>query len=262
AQPPPAAAQPAQPQPAAPAASPPQPAPAPQPKIEDSPFAAQLWKMGADAVVSPEEQAAASAPPPTPAASPAAATPINGTPRTAPTTPPNGSLARPPAPGPAPATSCVGPSPCAPPPPADGVIPWEELEPFQAWELLLGRIRPVDEFQCAVLEQVGLIALTGGSLEIAASRGSFSHMEMSKHPERRAQLEQAMRDHFGAPFSVQLVEGEPSLPDLPSMVLVQQQRREEHRVAIEAEARAHPALRNLIDAFAGEMTRIKPLGDP
>jgi len=215
---------------------------------------AELMKMSAGLVnkdEAPAEQAAVQPAPQPPAPTPAPAPPPP--PKT------NGhAVASPSAIETQPLSSA---GPCPPPPPADGLIPFEELEPFQAWELLLDRIRPVDEFQCAVLEQCGLTQLADGTIKLAASRGSFAHMEMSKHPERRAQLEQATRDHFGAPFQVELVEGEPSLPDNPSMILVAQRRREEHRAAIESEAKTHPVLQSLVNTFSGQLTRIRPLSE-
>jgi len=247
----------------APASQPPIPtAPAPEPATPAAPqsqFAAELWRMSAGLVSSGEEEA-----PSTPAAAPQ---PAAQPPAPAPAPPP------PPRPTPAnghsvseasgiEAASLASAGPCPAPPPADGLIPFEELEPFQAWELLLDRIRPVDEFQCAVLEQCGLTHLGGGTIKLSASRGSFAHMEMSKHPERRAQLEQATRDHFGAPFQVELVEGEACLPENPSMILVAQRRREEHRAAIESEAQTHPVLQSLVSTFSGQLTRIKPLSEP
>ena len=155
----------------------------------------------------------------------------------------------------------MGVGPCLPPPPADGVLPWEELEPFQAWEELLGRIRQADEFLAAVLGGVGLLKLEGGALRIAAPRGSFAFIELTKHPQMRAALEQAMRDHLGAPFTVELVEGEPYLPDLPSVLLVVQQRRAAHRAEVEAEAHEHPGIQSLLRTFGGVLVSTKPLQD-
>ncbi|MBL4689627.1 MAG: hypothetical protein JKY37_33880 [Nannocystaceae bacterium] len=227
------------------------------PPVEESPFAANLWRMGASAVVGAEPT------PPDPPPTNGVAT-ATSSPEAAPIDAATVSVAQSEGASeqsPARTTTAAGFDPCSPAPLADGVIDLSSVEPFHAWELLLDRIRPLDEFQCAVLDQVGLIALGDGAVQIMASRGSFSHMELSRHPERRAQLEQAMREHFGAPFAVHLVEGEPSLPDVPSVVLVQQRRRQEHRRVIEAEARSHPALLNLVQTFSGEMTRIKPLSE-
>lgn len=228
------------------------PAPPPQaPAAPSSAFAADLWKMaqgivdenGAPTSDSKPADASPARPQPHsgPAPAPATSPPTNGQPQAA---------ARPSIPV------------CEPPPPADGVIPWETLEPFAAWEALLGRIRAMDDFLCAVLEQVGLVSLGDGVIRVAATRHSFPHTELSQHADKRATVEQATRDHLGAPFRIELVEAEPGLPDRPSLVLVAEQRRAEHRAQIEAEARADPRLQSVLDAFNGSLTRIKPLHEP
>lgn len=156
----------------------------------------------------------------------------------------------------------MGVSPCLPPPPADTVIPWEELTALEAWGRLVGRIRDADEFLAAVLGDVGLVGLSDGALRVAAPRGSFAHTELTRHPQMRAQVEQAARDHLGAPFTVELIEGAPMLPDLPSLALVAQQRRAEHRAAVEAEARANPGIQALLSAFDATLMGTKPLQEP
>lgn len=156
----------------------------------------------------------------------------------------------------------MGVGPCLPPPPADGVIPWEELPAIEAWEQLVSRIAEEDDFLAAVLSQVGLSRLEGGVLCVAAPRGDFSHTELARNAQRRAQIEQATRDHLGAPFTLELVEGRPELPDLPSLALVVEQRRKEHRAAVEAEAKAHPAIRALLQTFDAQLLGTKPLHEP
>jgi DNA polymerase-3 subunit gamma/tau len=156
----------------------------------------------------------------------------------------------------------MGVGPCLPPPPAEGVIPWEELEPFAAWEQLVTRIRESDEFVAAVLAQVGLVSLTAGVLRVAAPRGSFAHTKISRQPEVRAQVEQATRDHLGAPFTLEIIEGDPELPHLPSLDLVIKQRRAEHRARVEAEAKTHPGIQALLRTFDGQLLGTKPLHEP
>jgi hypothetical protein len=156
----------------------------------------------------------------------------------------------------------MGVGSCLPPPPSDSVIPWEELPPMTAWEQLVSRIREGDEFLAAVLGDVGLVSLAAGVLRVAAPRGSFAHTELSRNAQRRAQVDQATRDHLGAPFALELVEGEPSLPDLPSIDLVVKQRRAEHRARVEAEAKAHPGIQVLLRMFDGQLLGTKPLHEP
>lgn len=133
---------------------------------------------------------------------------------------------------------------------------------MEAWEELIGRIRETDDFLAAMLSAVGLVQLADGALRIASPRRGFAHTELNRHPEMRAQVEQACRDHLGAPFTVELVEGEPVLPDLPSLVLVAQQRRAEHRAEVEAEALANPGIQALISSFDAKLVATKPLQEP
>lgn len=208
-------------------------------------------------VVTPDGSPSEDTAPPAPSAAPS---PTNGQPRPG----ANGSAsAAAPANG-EPASNVIrmGAGPCLPSPPAEGVIPWEELTAFEAWEQLVGRIRAIDEFLSAVLGEVGLVTLAGGTLRVAAPRGSFAHTELTRQPQVRAQIEQACRDHLGAPFTMELVEGEPMLPDLPSIVLEAQRRRAEHRAQVEAEARAHPAIRTLLSTFDASLVGTKPLHEP
>ncbi|MEX1369366.1 MAG: DNA polymerase III subunit gamma/tau [Nannocystaceae bacterium] len=153
----------------------------------------------------------------------------------------------------------MGVGPCLPSPPADGVVPWEELSGFEAWAQLVARIRNEDEFLAAVLGEVGLVELAGGVVKVASPRGSFAHTELVRNPQRRAQVEQACRDHLGAPFTVELVEGDPVLPELPSLVLESQRRRAEHRAQVEAEARTHPTIQTLLQTFDAALVGTKPL---
>ena len=267
---------------APPQAAPPTPSPVPAP--EPAPFSSDLAKqlfdqaMNAGAIQTTSEPARR--PPSSPAASPRPADARPSEPRPTPPSMPSA----PPEP------IRMGAGPCLPPPPADGVIPWADLEPFAAWETLLLRVREHDDFLAAVLGEVGLVSLAEGVLKVASARHSFAHTELSKHPQMRAQLEQArgetevarweaaaqeralaeaveareraMRDHFGAPFSLELVEGEPSLPDLPSLVLVAQQRRQAHRAEVEAAARADPRLQALLSNFNGQIKATRPLHEP
>jgi DNA polymerase-3 subunit gamma/tau len=154
----------------------------------------------------------------------------------------------------------IGVGPCLPPPPAQGVIPWETLEPLVAWEQLVTRIRESDDILAAMLGQVGLVKLAAGVLRVAALRGSLVHTQISRQPEVRAQVEQATRDHLGAPFTLELVEGDPEESDaFPSLDSVVKQRRAEHRARVEAEAKAHPGIQTLLRLFDGQLLATKPL---
>ncbi|MCA9710642.1 MAG: hypothetical protein KDK70_32670, partial [Myxococcales bacterium] len=253
----------------------PAPAPTPAPPPESGTFAAKLFSMGVEGgmVVRADEPAPEPAPASAPATSahpPAPAQPERRPPSTPPSVGPSSSAPEPAPPSQAPSAGGpasdgaeirMGAGPCLPPPPADDVIPWETLPALDAWEQLVGRIREGDEFLAAVLGQVGLVSLADGILRVAAPRGSFEHTELGRH-QMRAQVEQFTRDHLGAPFTMELADGEPVLPELPSLVLVAQQRRAEHRAAVEAEARAHPGIQALLRTFDATLVSTKPLHEP
>ncbi|MCX4240585.1 DNA polymerase III subunit gamma/tau [Paraliomyxa miuraensis] len=233
---------------------------APDPEV--SPFMAKWLDKGrSEGIVIDEEPIPSDRRPPS---TPPVAGPSSSTPRPKPKSGSPGSSGQPVQTSPAPEQDSVrmGVGPCLPPPPADGVIPWEELPAIEAWEQLVSRIAEEDDFLAAVLSQVGLSRLEGGVLCVAAPRGDFSHTELARNAQRRAQIEQATRDHLGAPFTLELVEGRPELPDLPSLALVVEQRRKEHRAAVEAEAKAHPAIRALLQTFDAQLLGTKPLHEP
>jgi len=156
----------------------------------------------------------------------------------------------------------MGVGPCLPPPPAEGVIPWETLEPLAAWEQLVIRIRESDDLLAALLGQVGLVKLAAGVLRVAAPRGSLVYTQISRQPEVRAQVEQATRDHLGAPFTLELVEGDPDSDRYPSLDAIIKQRRAEHRARVEAEAKAHPGIQTLLRIFDGQLLSTRPLHEP
>jgi DNA polymerase-3 subunit gamma/tau len=190
-----------------------------------------------------------------------AAKPSNGTP-----TRPNGNgngHARPTPPEPTHATAIDDVArcgPCSPQPVADGLIEQSERGPFDIWEELVRRIRASDEYISAVLADLALLDLAGGVLRVAAPPRSFAYKELASRPEIRATVEQACRDHLGAPHELQLVEGEPELPARPSISLVEAQRRAAHQAAIEAEAATHASIGTLLRTFNAKITATKPIG--
>jgi DNA polymerase-3 subunit gamma/tau len=150
-------------------------------------------------------------------------------------------------------------SPCATPPPKPDAIDVDALPELEAWEKLVARIRSEDEYVSAVLGELGLVALRDGVLRVAAPPRSFANTELGSRPEMRAYVEQATRDHLGRPYRLELVEGEPGLPDLPSIVLVEQARREQHQAEVERDAAEHAAIRRLLSEFEGQLSSTKPL---
>ncbi|MBC8071168.1 MAG: hypothetical protein IAG13_22775, partial [Deltaproteobacteria bacterium] len=88
-----------------------------------------------------------------------------------------------------------------------------------------------------------------------------AHTELSTS-DVRARIEQAALEHRGAPLTLELIDGEPSLPECPSIVLVDRRRREELRAAVELEAQAHPAIAALVRDFDARIAATRPLHDP
>jgi DNA polymerase III subunit gamma/tau len=161
-------------------------------------------------------------------------------------------------PRPSDAPTAVTCSPCETPPARAGIIELDAMQPMAAWEALVKRIGLEHGLVSAVLSQVGLAALENGVLRVAAPVRSFEHTELSR-PEIRATIEQAMRDHFGRPCRLDLVDGEPTLPELPSIVLLEQERREQQQAAVEAEAREHLGIRALVETFDARLASVKPI---
>ena len=121
----------------------------------------------------------------------------------------------------------------------------------------MASIREEDEYASAVLGEVGLAAFTDMELKLVAPKGSFAHTELSSS-DLRARVEQAVRYRCGLSLVVTLDDGEPHLPETPSLVLVERSRREERRRAAEEEALAHPGIVSLLKTFDGHISATKP----
>lgn len=223
----------------APAAVPPVEAKPPGPAPGDSDLMKGLWSLAKDAV-RPEAQR----PPHEP--------PRAGSPSGAPANPAaqqgNGAADD--------ATRC---GPCSEPPPNPNAIDLELTPAFAAWEELVSRVREREEFVSAVLSQVGLVSFEGGNVEVCAKKGSFPHIELTSSAAIRSTLEQAARDHLGKPFTLKLVDEEPDLEGHPSIVLVNAYRKEQKQAEVDAEARGHGAIQNVLSTFNATLMATKPL---
>ncbi len=226
---------------ARPSAASPEPAPAPAPS---SSLAATLWKMvgqspsAEPAPVSPTPASAASAEgfelraeedPPAPVAHLEAPTPDAG----------------------CPSSRCT---------PRD-VIPWQRLEPFAAWESLLDRIRDEDDFLFAVLGSLGLSRLDEHRVVLAGTGGNFARDQLAHDPELRVRLEGFMRDYFGVAPKVELLDAAPALPHLPSLELVERQRKRDFQERLEEEAQSNPKIQALLREFGGTLRVVRPASD-
>lgn len=149
--------------------------------------------------------------------------------------------------------------PCSEPPPNPNAIDLELTPAFAAWEELVSRVREREEFVSAVLCQVGLVSFEGGNVEVCAKKGSFPHIELTSSAAIRSTLEQAARDHLGKPFTLKLVDEEPDLEGHPSIVLVNAYRKERKQAEVDAEARGHGAIQNVLSTFNATLMATKPL---
>ena len=149
--------------------------------------------------------------------------------------------------------------PCSEPAPNPNAIDLELTPAFDAWEELVARIREREEFVSAVLCQVGLISFDDGRLTVCAKKGSFPHIELTSSANIRSSLEQAARDHLGKPFTLELVDEEPALDGNPSIVLVNGYRKEKKQREVEAEARDHGMIQNVLSTFNATLMGTKPL---
>lgn len=78
----------------------------------------------------------------------------------------------------------------------------------------------------------------------------------------RAEVESFLQQEFGVPFKLELVEGEPSLPDLPSLKLIEAQRAEALQAAVEHEAQTSPEIQALMAQFDAKVRSVRPRGAP
>jgi hypothetical protein len=126
---------------------------------------------------------------------------------------------------------------------------------------LLDRIRGEDDLLFAVLGELGLSRLGDGVLELAAPRTSFAREQLDEHPELRASLARFMEEYFGESLELQLLDATPGMPDLPSLVLLEEARRAQRQADVEARVRQNGRIRTLLATFDGEVRSVRPL-DP
>ena len=143
------------------------------------------------------------------------------------------------------------------------IIPWQELEAFVAWETLLQRIREArEDLLFAVLADMGLSALGPQELVLAVPAGSFAADQLRNEDELEAKLAHFTATYFGESMPLRLIDATPSLPDLPSLDLIEKQREREHAEAMSREAQRDPSIRNLLSTFGGRIGEVNALGNP
>jgi DNA polymerase-3 subunit gamma/tau len=154
-------------------------------------------------------------------------------------------------------TSC---EPCLP----AGVVPRDRIvvdlaAPFPAWRELVARIRETHELAGAVLAEAGVITFGAAELRLAVARGSFAASRLVAGSDVRATLQQALRDHVGGEFALELCERPPRLEDAPSLELVLERERAEAVRAAQEAARSHPGVQTLLATFEARLEDVRPL---
>lgn len=151
-------------------------------------------------------------------------------------------------------------TPITPPPPVDDTRDEDDVtdaEAFAAWSLLVASVSERDQ-RSALLSDVGLMQYGNGVLRVAATRGSFAHAGLVSG-DLRSLVEQVARELTDGPVSLELVDEEPRLPDLPSLGLVHRRRRARLEARVAAEAREHPTITALLRDFDAKIASTRPM---
>lgn len=153
-----------------------------------------------------------------------------------------------------------GGCPGAPQAEQGGLIPWAAMPAFTAWEQFLERLRADEAALFAFLGDLGLMKLGEGVVRLAGSAHQFARGHLRDQAELRSLVESLLHQHLGAPFKLELAEGEPTLPELPSLKLVELRRAEQLQAEVEKEAQAHPQIQALMAQFDAQVRNVRPRG--
>lgn len=141
-------------------------------------------------------------------------------------------------------------------------IPWRTMHAWDAWESFLERIRDEHDMLAPLLGDVGLVGLREGTIELASPANSFARTQLRENPELRTAFEHLTAVYFGEAMHLELLDAAPSLPDAPSLTLVEDQRRVRHREEVVADAQHNPRICSLLRTFGGQLEAIEPIGAP
>jgi DNA polymerase-3 subunit gamma/tau len=141
-------------------------------------------------------------------------------------------------------------------------IAWRELAPWDAWESFLVRIRGEMELLDAVLAESGFVHIHDGKITLAAPATGFSQTQLRENQELRTAFERLTAEYFGESMRLELVDAPPTLPDSPSLTLVEAERERRHREETARDAERHPRIRSLLGAFGGQLLEVEPLARP
>jgi DNA polymerase-3 subunit gamma/tau len=140
-------------------------------------------------------------------------------------------------------------------------IPWRTLAAWDAWESFLERIRNEHELLPHVLEDVGLVSLRERTIVVALPANSFVRTKL-REPDLKTAFEHLTAAYFGEVMNLDFVDASPSLPDMPSLALVEEQRKTRHHEAMVEDAQHNPRIRALLRTFAGQLDGTEPLEGP
>jgi len=157
---------------------------------------------------------------------------------------------------------CGGACPGSPRSDRPGVIAWTSLPAMVAWEQFLDRLRSHEGPLFAILADLGLVKLGDGVLRLAGTAVTFARNHLRDQAPLRAHLESLLQQHFGLPFKLELIEGEPSLPDLPSLGLIEQRREAELQEQAQHEVDTSPQIQALKAQFSAQVRGVRPRGAP
>jgi hypothetical protein len=136
------------------------------------------------------------------------------------------------------------------------------MPPMAAWEAFLDRLRGNEGPMFGILAELGLAKLGDGVLRLAGTATDFARNHLREQAPLRSHLESLLQQHLGLPFKLELVEGEPSLPDLPSLGLVEQRRAEELQRKVVLEVENSPQIQALKAQFNAQVRSVKPRAAP
>lgn len=109
----------------------------------------------------------------------------------------------------------------------------------------------------AMLAEFGLAGLGDGVVRLV---GSNYYREVLQP--QRGQVDEALHRHLGAPFHLEISEGEPSLEEAPSLRQLERQRQLALEADVAQEAQAHPQIQALLAQFNGQLKHVRPLVQP
>ena len=99
------------------------------------------------------------------------------------------------------------------------------------------------------------MSLSSGEIRVACNqRFAREHF----HAQLRAEAEELTHLFFGAPFKLNVLEGEPSLPECPSIDLLEREAAAARQRRAVEEASAHPSIQALLGTFNAELRMVRP----